>query len=86
VGVVDDGDQHLASAVDFEGFLDQEPLAVVIVALEVDLQRTVHRWLRWVAGNCYELFSYHSFGLFVVAGFFQNSRADMVFCYRIAMN
>jgi hypothetical protein len=38
MGVVDDGDQHFAGAVDFEGFLDQEPLAVVVVALELDLE------------------------------------------------
>jgi hypothetical protein len=44
----------------------------------------------------YELFSDRRFGLFVVAGFFQNSRADIrlrlasarqvVFCDQIAMN
>jgi hypothetical protein len=38
------------------------------------------------ASKCYQLFSGHNFGLFVVIGFFQNSRADMVFCNRIAMN
>jgi len=38
VGVVDDGDEHFAGAMDFKGFLDQEPLAVVVAALELDLE------------------------------------------------
>jgi hypothetical protein len=35
---------------------------------------------------CYELFSGRSFGFFVVAGFFPNSRAEIMFCNQIAVN
>jgi hypothetical protein len=59
--------------------------------------QSIHRWHRWTQMNeglrvrrqtawCYELFSGRRFGLFVVAGFFRNSRAGIVFCNRIAMN
>ena len=33
MGVVDDGDEHLARAMDFEGFLDEEAFAAVIANL-----------------------------------------------------
>ena len=36
--------------------------------------------------KCYELFSGRSFGFFVVAGFFPNSRAEIMFCNQIAVN
>ena len=38
VGVVDDGNQHFAQAMDLEGFLDEHPFALVVVALEGDLE------------------------------------------------
>ena len=38
VGVVDDGDEHFAGAMDFEGFLDQEAFAMVVPAFELDLK------------------------------------------------
>lgn len=38
MGVVNDGHEHFAGAVDFEGFLDQQALAVVVAALELDLE------------------------------------------------
>ena len=38
VGVVDDGHEHFAGAVDAEGFLDQQAFAVVVAALELDLE------------------------------------------------
>ena len=38
MGVVDDRHKHFAGAVDPEGFLDQQPFAVVIAALELDLE------------------------------------------------
>jgi len=34
--LVDDGDEHFAGAMDLEGFLDQKPFAVVVVAFELD--------------------------------------------------
>ena len=36
MGVVDDGDEHFAGAMDAEGFLHQEPFAAVIVAFELN--------------------------------------------------
>ena len=38
VGVVDDGHEHFAGAMDAEGFLDQQAFAVVVAALELDLE------------------------------------------------
>lgn len=38
VGVVDDGHEHLAGAVNAEGLLDEEALAVVVTAFELDLE------------------------------------------------
>jgi len=38
VGVINNGDEHFAGAINAEGFLDQEPLAVVVMALELDLE------------------------------------------------
>jgi hypothetical protein len=38
VGVIDDGHEHLAGAVEAEGLLDQEAFAVMIAALELDLK------------------------------------------------
>lgn len=38
VGVVDDGDEHIADAMDFESFLDQEPFAAVVASFELDLE------------------------------------------------
>ena len=37
VSVVNDGDEHFAGAMDFEGFLDQEAFATMIVSLKFDL-------------------------------------------------
>ena len=38
VGVVNDGNEHFAGAIDAEGFLNQEPFTVVVAALELDLK------------------------------------------------
>ena len=38
VGVVNDGHEHFAGAVDAEGFLDQQAFAVMVAALELDLE------------------------------------------------
>lgn len=38
MGVVDDRDQELVGAMDLEGFLDQEPLAAMVVAVELELK------------------------------------------------
>ena len=38
VGVVDDGDEHFAGAMDLEGFLDQQPFAPMVAAFELDLE------------------------------------------------
>ena len=38
MGVVNDGDEHLAGAMDAEGLLDQQAFAVMVVALELDLE------------------------------------------------
>jgi hypothetical protein len=38
VGVIDDGNQHFAGAVEAEGFLNQEAFTVVVAALELDLE------------------------------------------------
>jgi hypothetical protein len=38
VGVVDDGDEHFAGAMDFEGFLDEQAFAAMVAALELDLK------------------------------------------------
>src|SRR5438045_4138446 len=38
MGVVDDGHQQLAGAMDAKGFLDQEPFATVVAALELNLK------------------------------------------------
>jgi hypothetical protein len=38
VGVVNNGHEHFAGALDPKGFLDQQPFAVVIAALELDLE------------------------------------------------
>ena len=39
VGVVNDGHEHLAGAMDAEGFLDQQAFAAMVVPLELDLER-----------------------------------------------
>jgi len=38
MGVVDDGDEHFAGAMDFEGLLDQEAFATVVVTFKLDLE------------------------------------------------
>jgi hypothetical protein len=38
VGVVNDGHEHFASAMDTEGVLDQQAFAAMVVALELDLE------------------------------------------------
>jgi hypothetical protein len=38
MGVVNDGDQHFSGAMDFEGFLDEQAFAVMVVSLELDLE------------------------------------------------
>ena len=38
MGVVNDGDEHLADAMDFEGYLDQQAIAAMIAALELNLK------------------------------------------------
>ena len=38
VGVVNDGHEHFAGAMDAEGLLDQQAFAVVVAALELDLE------------------------------------------------
>jgi hypothetical protein len=38
MGVVNDGDEHFAGAVDAEGLLDEQALTAMIVALELDLK------------------------------------------------
>jgi hypothetical protein len=38
VGVINNGHEHFAGAIHAEGFLDQESLAVVVMALELDLE------------------------------------------------
>ena len=38
MGVINDGDQHFAGAVEAEGLLDQEAFAVMVAALELDLE------------------------------------------------
>jgi hypothetical protein len=38
VGVVNDGHEHLAGAMDAEGLLDQQAFAVMVAALELDLE------------------------------------------------
>jgi len=38
MGVVNDGHEHFAGAMHAEGVLDQEPFAVMIAALELDLE------------------------------------------------
>jgi len=38
VGVVDDGDEHFACAVESEGFLDEETFAFAVAAVELDLE------------------------------------------------
>ena len=50
VGVVDDGHQHLAGAMDAESLLDQEPLAVVVAPLKLDLKRFAEDAQRVVIG------------------------------------
>jgi hypothetical protein len=39
MGVINDGNQHFASAMDAEGLLHQQPLAVMVPARELDLER-----------------------------------------------
>jgi hypothetical protein len=38
MGVVDDGHEHFAGAMDFECFLNEEPFATVVMSLELDLE------------------------------------------------
>jgi hypothetical protein len=38
VGVVDEGDERFAGAMEFESFLDQEAFATVVTPLELDLE------------------------------------------------
>jgi hypothetical protein len=38
VSVIDDGDEHLAGAMEAEGFLDEQAFAVMVAALELDLE------------------------------------------------
>jgi len=38
VGIIDDGHEHFAGAMDAEGLLDQEPFAMVVPARKLDLE------------------------------------------------
>jgi hypothetical protein len=38
MSIVDDGNEHFAGAMDFESFLDEESFAVMVMALELDLE------------------------------------------------
>lgn len=38
VSVIDDGDEHFAGAMDFEGFLNEEFFAVMIMAVKLDVE------------------------------------------------
>lgn len=38
VCIINDGDEHLAGAMDFEGFLDEEFFAVMIMTMKLDLE------------------------------------------------
>jgi len=50
VGIVNDGYQHFAGAVNAEGLLDEQPFAVMIAALELDLERFAKDAERVVVG------------------------------------
>ena len=42
MSIINDGDEHLAGAMDFEGFLDEEFFAVMIMTMELDLESVTH--------------------------------------------
>ena len=81
VGVVNDGHEHFAGAVDAEGFLDQEALAVVVAALELDLESLAEDAQGVVIGvqGAVDHRGDHAFGVVVEEGLLEDALAGAGF-------
>ncbi len=81
VGVVDDGDEHLAGAVDAEGLLDQEPFAVVVAPVELDLEGVAKDAQGVVIGvqGAIDHGRDHAFGIVGEQGLFEDALAGAGF-------
>jgi hypothetical protein len=81
VGVVNDGDEHLAGAVDAEGVLDQEAFAVMVAPGELDLEGFAEDAERVVVGveGAVDHRGDHAFGVVGKQGLFQDALAGARF-------
>ena len=81
VGVVDDGHQHFAGAVEAEGFLDQQAFAVMVVAFELDLERLAEDAQGVVISvqGAVDDRSHHAFGVVVDQGLLEHGFAGAGF-------
>ena len=81
VGVVNDGDEHFAGAVDAEGFLDQQAFAVMVAALELDLEGFAEDAQGVVVGvqGAVDDRGDHAFGVVVEEGLFEDAFAGAGF-------
>jgi hypothetical protein len=81
VGVVNDGDEHFAGAVDAEGFLDQQAFAAMVVALKLDLEGLAEDAQGVVIGvqGAVDNRGDHAFGVVVQEGLFEHAFAGAGF-------
>ena len=81
VGVVNDGDEHFAGAMDAEGLLDQQAFAVMVAALELDLERLAEDAQGVVVGvqGAVDDRGDHAFGVVVEQRLFEDAFAGAGF-------
>ena len=81
MGVVNDGHEHFAGAMDAEGLLDQQAFAVVVVALELDLEGFAEDAQGVVIGvkRAVDHRGDHAFGVVVQERLFQDAFAGAGF-------
>lgn len=74
MGIINDGDEHLAGLMDFEGFLNEEAFAVMVLAIELDFKRMAKDAQDVVIGvECaVEYGCDNSFGIMIDEGVFEN--------------
>ena len=81
VGIVNDGDKHLAGAMDAEGLLDQQPFTVMVAPGELDLEGFAQDAERVVIGvqGAVDHGCNHAFGIVRQQGLFEDALAGTGF-------
>lgn len=77
MGVINDGDQHFAGTMDFEGFLHEQAFTAMIAALELELESAAQDAQGVVIGveGAIDYRSDHAFGIVIEQGLLEHAFA-----------